>query len=198
MSSPITKDLLYATTRGITIRECEQRGWEWERYGWVRSTIKYAARQFSEGESIDKIIHWKNPDKTRGHNFDSLDTFAEAMHIAATEYGIENIPYKKAEHITPRDKDVILYWYEMGMSADTLAKQYGLLNGSVVEELFRQEISIGSQDHNQIPPIQINQYPHTSPVESLISSRESQTMQMSLTADTNVQPNSDPRQRTAA
>ena len=197
MSSPITKELLYTTTRGITIKECEQRGWQWERYGWVRSTIKYAARQFSEGASIDKIVHLKNADKTRGHNFDSLDTFAEAMHIAATEYGIENIPYKQAEHVSPQDKNVILYWYEMGMSAETLAKQYGLLNGSVVEVLYRQETSPDSHLNNHVIPIQINQYPHTSPAESLISSKEARA-HVSLPADENGQLNSEPRQLTAA
>ncbi len=86
MSATVTTDLLYVSRTGAPIAVCEQRGWEWRRLAWVEEMIKFSARQYKDGVPLDKIIDWKDSAKTRGNNFDSMETFYQAMEIAETEF----------------------------------------------------------------------------------------------------------------
>lgn len=131
MPTAITQELLSISNTCTEISLCKRKGWSWRRFDWVSETIKFSAKQFRAGVSIDKIIDWKDTRKTTGNNFDSLETFFHAMHIAVTEYGMDDIPYKGFDHLSFREIRNILKEIAAGISTDHIRSKYQLYDPQV-------------------------------------------------------------------
>ncbi|MBC8500351.1 MAG: hypothetical protein ISS25_01660 [Nanoarchaeota archaeon] len=104
---------------------------------WVEDYIKFFARFFRRGESIDKIIDWVDPKtKKEGNHFENLDVFLDSMHIASKVYGVSS-PYKKFRFMTLPEANQILSEYNSGATANELVRKYELYNKNVVYNLER-------------------------------------------------------------
>lgn len=135
MPTAITQELLNISNTCTEISLCKQKGWSWRRFDWVTETVKFSAKQLRAGVSIDKIIDWKDTRKTAGNNFDSRETFFHAMHIAATEYGMDDIPYRSFEHLKIREIRSMLEEQSAGTSIDHICSKYLLYDPKVLQTL---------------------------------------------------------------
>jgi len=104
---------------------------------WVEDYIKFFARFFRGGESIDKIIDWVDPKtKKEGNHFENLYVFLDSMNIASKVYGVSS-PYKKFRFMTLLEANQILSEYKSGVTARELMGKYDLYNENVVYHLER-------------------------------------------------------------
>jgi len=135
MPAAITRELLNLSNTCTDISVCKRKGWSWRRFDWVTETIKFSAKQLKRGVPIDKIIDWKDKRKTAGNNFDSVQTFFRAMHIAATEYGMEDVPYRNFEHLRFSEIRNILTEQADGVPDHTIQSKYRLYDSQVLQDL---------------------------------------------------------------
>lgn len=135
MATPITRNLLNLSNTCTEISLCEEKGWSWQRFSWVAETIKFSAKQLKQGVPLDKIIDWKDKRKTAGNNFDTVETFFHAMHIAATEYGMDDIPYRGFQHLRFAEIREIDAKRARGIPDVLIRAQYRLYDSEIIPKL---------------------------------------------------------------
>jgi len=135
MATPITRALLNLSNTCTEISLCQEKGWSWQRFSWVTDTIKFSAKQLKQGVPLDKIIDWKDKRKTTGNNFDTVETFFHAMHIAATEYGMDDILYRDFQHLRFDEIREIETKWTAGAPDVLLRAQYRLIDSEIIPDL---------------------------------------------------------------
>lgn len=132
-SGVITEKLLYTERSGDVMPKYHINGHK--RVGWVSSMIKFSARKFASGESIDSLIKWKNGTGT-GNNFQNLNTFLEAMKIADREYGIKS-NYRMFKGLTFKESKEIMLKESIGVSVKKIVEEHHLYSENIVHNLER-------------------------------------------------------------
>ncbi|HKJ70071.1 MAG TPA: hypothetical protein VKA68_19115 [bacterium] len=138
MSITVTSDLLNVTRTGAPIAVCEQKGWKWRRLSWVEEMIKFSARQYKDGVPVDKIIDWTDSERTRGNNFDSLETFYQAMVIAETEFQMSGLRPRSLWNLTFPEVRAIIRLRARTMPPEIIRKRFQLRSDQDLDALVPQ------------------------------------------------------------